>query len=175
MAETTTLTVLRGCTLTLSDGTSPAAKSYTVILTEGAVTFTNGAHDIVRARDTDGDFLGVARQGAQSGPSTITFTAMMFGTGDDATDIALTDIVNNAGLFADGTWVSTSTDSEFVTVDATFSIPALDVKDGATYAWNDCVVQPGSSVEATRDGFRLSLTLESPDAYPTITTVAPTP
>lgn len=173
MAETNTPDILRGYTLVLTDGT----RSYTVRLTEGSVSSTNGGHNIVRAQDTNGDFIGPGRQGAQAGVSTIAFTGWMFGTGGDATDVALTDLVHRAGLES-STWVAqTGITSDTKVKDYTATLTRADLASatsanaskGASYVWSGCIFQPGSSVEWTRDGIKISGTLESPNAYPTIT------
>jgi hypothetical protein len=171
LAETTQPKVIRGATLTISDGTSGTPLTYSVILTEGSLDTTNAGYTKVDALDTNGSPYGPTRKGAQNGKSTGSLTSMMFGAGDHATDIALTDIAHQSGLFAN--WVTTVAGSDFVMVTIVFTMPATAGVAGATYTWTRCTIDEGSSVNWSRDGNKISLAWSSQNAFPTVDTVAP--
>jgi hypothetical protein len=169
MAETNQMKVTRNLTIGFGDGT----RSYTVVNDSGAITWTNGGYDVVRARDSAGDFTGPPRAG-QANPSTIEIDAAMFGAGANASEVALTDFAHLSGLFS-STWTTTESGSDAVVkpFNVTITIAAAGGVAGATYVYNDCVVRPGSSVTGARDGIRVKASLESPQAYATVATVAP--
>lgn len=168
MAETTQLKVSRNLTLTVTDGT----RSYTPRIDSGVITITAGGRDTVRARDSAGDFVGPARAG-QANVSTIELDVAMFGAGANASDVAAVDFAWLCGLVS-STWTTTEsgsdTDTKAFTVTATQA--ASGGVDGATYALSDCIVRPGGKVTTARDGHRVTLVFESPNPYPTVTTVA---
>lgn len=169
MAETNQMKVTRNVTIGFGDGT----RSYTVVNDSGAIAWTNGGYNVIRATDSAGDFYGPPRQGAAN-VSTIEIDAAMFGAGANASDVALTDFAHLSGLFS-STWTTTETgsDSGVKPFNVTITIAAAGGVAGATYVFNDCVVRPGSSVTGARDGIRVKCTLESPNPYATVATVAP--
>lgn len=169
MAETTQLKVSKDLTVTFADGT----RSYTPRIDSGTITMTNGGYNIVRARATDGTFVGPPRQG-EANVSTIEFDVAMFGAGADASDVSASDFAELAGLFS-STWTTTESGSDAAVkpFTCTIALAAAGGVAGASRVYSDCVVQPGSSVTPSRTGNRVKFTLESPNPYPAVTTVAP--
>lgn len=167
MAEQTYFHTLRGATLKFKDG-SGSPKEYTIRLTSGQAAITAGGYTIVRMKDAAGDFIGPARKGEVANPSTVSISAAMFDPGANASEAVLMDIMNGTGYFA-STWTSTDTDSDMETFDFTLALADSGTNKGATYALNDCVVQPGWSMNPARDGIMLTFTVESPNAVIGIT------
>jgi len=167
MAEQTYFHTLRGATLKFKDG-GGSPKEYTIRLTSGQAAITAGGYTIVRMKDAAGDFIGPARKGEVANPSTVSISAAMFDPGANASEAVLMDIMNGTGYFA-STWTSTDTDSDLETFDFTLALADSGTNKGATYALNDCVVQPGYSMNPARDGIMLTFTVESPNAVIGIT------
>lgn len=169
---------LRNATLKLKDATGTPL-SFTIKLTQGTATFTAAGHNIVRMRDTAGDFTGPARLGEQAGVSTLSFQAILESAGAHASTVALLDFAKPVGYGAVASvpWKTTtdtiatelkSFDLELNTTDLTLGNSGSTEK-GATYKLNDCIIQPGVTLEANRTGWLLSMTWESPDAHISIT------
>ncbi len=174
MAEVSGMILLRDATITIEDGTTPSPITLTVIATEGTMTFTNGGHNIVRQMNNAGEFTGAARLGEQAGTSTISLETKILSAGNHATVNALIDLTKPAKHGP--TWVSTSGTiaAEMITVNIKVAVADLtdansDTIKGATYDLDDCIIQAGASINMTRDGWRLSMTFESPEPYVTIT------
>jgi hypothetical protein len=167
MAEQTYFHTLRGATLKFKDG-GGTPKEYTIRLTSGQAAITAGGYTIVRMKDAAGDFIGPARKGEVANPSTVSISAAMFDPGANASEAVLMDIMNGTGYFA-STWTSTDTDSDLETFDFTLALADSGTNKGAVYALNDCVVQPGYSMNPARDGIMLTFTVESPNAVIGIT------
>ncbi len=167
MAESTVFRVTKDATITLTDG-SGTPKVCTLRVHSGAVTFTAGGANIVRAMSTAGRFLGPPRDGGQAGPSTVQIEVMVYEI-DDGTDIAQADVLRQffpAGSAAAG--MASSGDSpDFVELDFALALAAVGDNPAKTISLSNCVCQPGWSFVAGRDGFKLSATLESPDIEPT--------
>lgn len=168
MAETTQLKVSRNLTLAITDGT----RSYSPRLDTGVATITAGGRATVRARDSAGDFVGPARAG-EANVSTIELDVAMFGAGANASDPAAVDFAWLCGLVS-STWTTTESGSDADTKAFTVTLTqaASGGVDGATWALSDCIVRPGGKVTTARDGHRVALVFESPNPYPTVTTVA---
>lgn len=169
MAETTVLTVAKDATITFTSGDG-TPKVYTVKIHSGAATITAGGKTIVRAMDTDGTYIGPARDGGQAGVSTIQIEAMVYDCGANSTEAVFIDFAKQTGTgYVDSTWTTTDSGPDFMAYDVKIVIADVGSKKGATYLLNDCIVQPGASIAMARDGFKVSMTLESPDSFPTIT------
>ena len=163
MAEGNQLRVGKDCTAVWTG----SGDGLTFILTEDTrLTITNGGNDIIRARNSDGSFRGLAR-GGNANVSTIAIAGKMYGApleGESETYYA--DAISNSGRFAtqkpatkdfhDGTLV--------VTMASTGGEP------GATYTFTECILQPGSSITVATDGIMMSGTWEAPVAHATIAT-----
>lgn len=169
MAESSQILVRRGATVTLTDS-SGTPKTYTGRY-DGTIRITRGGHDLVRGRDTSGNFLGIPRQGQQSGPSSLELDGMVYGAGGNTTDGSLMDVLSETfpitGLTSAGVsgedfvWAKVEITTPNVTVGAT-------AKKGSVVRLDNVVITT-SSVDFGMDGIRASFTLESNDAYPTIT------
>lgn len=169
MAETTILTVSKDALIRFKDN-SGTPKTYTVKIHSGQAEITPGGKTIVRAMDTDGSYVGVARDGGQAGVSTIRIEAMVYDVGANTTEAVFMDFVNQAGTgYVGSDWTSTDGGPDFTSYDVEVVIADVGSKKGATYLLNDCIVQPGAQITVARDGFRVSMTLESPDPNVTIT------
>lgn len=171
ITETDQLSIPRGSTLILSDGDAVNGFTYQLRIRGGTLTINNGGHNIVRAMDEDGDFVGPARKGAQAGPSTMAFSIKVFRTGGDATTLAAIDwLVQNSGSTPFGNLTTTeASGGDFTAMDATFALADVGTQKGASYLLQDCIPQPGISVTNAEDGIEISGTIESPDARVTIT------
>ena len=173
MAETTCPLILRGASLVFTDA-SGTPKTYTVLL-DGSVSFTNGGHEIVRGRDTNGDFYGIPRQGQQAGVSTMELSGVrIYGAGSSTTEAALIDFIMGNGPAVSG-WLGTGNiTTERKPWNVTLNVPDVTVSPattvkGAIYSLIDCLVQPGAQLSPQLDGFRATATFESPEPYITIT------
>ncbi len=169
MAETNQMKVSRQTTIQFSDGTN----TYTPRVDSGTITITNGGYNIVRARDSAGDFVGPPRQG-EANVSTIDMDLAQFGAGGHASDVAGTDFAFLSGLFS-STWATTESGSDagVKPFNVVITQAASGGVAGATYTFNDCVVRPGTKLTTGRDGNRIAFTLECPAAFGTVATVAP--
>lgn len=167
----TTLRVPRGTIVTLRDG---ASNTLRMRVRQGTLTLTEGGHNIVRAKDENGENIGPARKGAQAGESTVAVDLQLFALGGDATDPAAVDyLTQNVGAgTALANWTSsdgnTDFDHGFFTMDWDIALPVVG-GSGATYSLSDCVPQPGTGFTNPAEGLNLTGTLESPDARWTIT------
>ena len=169
MPETTQLKVSRNTTVSFGDGT----RTYAPVLDSGTITITAGGYNIVRARDSAGDFVGPPRAG-ESNVSTIEFDVAQFGAGAHASEAYATDFAFLSGAYS-STWTTTESgsDSPVKPFNVTVTQAAANGVAGATYVLNDCVVRPGASLTTGREGNRVRFTLESPNPFPTVATVAP--
>lgn len=167
MAESTVFRVTKDATITLTDGSSPQ-KGCTLRIHSGAVTFTAGGANIVRAMSTTGRFLGGPRDGGQAGVSTVQVEVMVYEI-DDGTDIAQADIFRQ--FFPTGSaavaMVTAGDSPDFVELDFALALAAVGDNPAKTISLSNCLCQPGWSLAAARDGFKLSATFESPDLEPT--------
>ena len=171
MAETTILTVAKDATITFSSGDA-TPKTYTVKIHSGSATIAAGGKTIVRAMDTDGSYVGIARDGGQAGVSTIQIEAMVYDCGANTTEAVFMDFAKQSGTgYVNTAWASAESGGggDFLAYDVKVNIANVGAKKGATYLLNDCIVQPGAQITVARDGFKVSMTLESPDSFPTIT------
>lgn len=172
MADVTPGTVLRvqrGSRFVFSDG-SGTPNTILLRARAGTVTITPGGHNIIRAMNEDGDYLGSSRQGAQAGVTTVAFAIKLFDCGGDPTTPAMLDYVwqnHESGTALDG-WTSTDTNSDFFEMDLKISIPVRG-GSGGDYEFVDLVPQPGASLSNAEDGWELSGTFECAQAFPTIT------
>lgn len=170
VTETNNLQIPRGTTLILSDGDAVNGYTYQLRIRGGTLTITNGGHEIVRAMDEDGDYIGPARKGAQAGVSTMAATIKLFRTGGDAATLAAIDwLVQNTNTPVTNLTTTEAAGGDFTALDCTFAMPDLGSNKGASYKLNDCIPQPGVSVANADDGIEISFTIESPDARVTIT------
>ena len=62
--------------------------------------------------------------------------------------------------------VTAGTSPDFVELDFALALAAVGDNPAKTISLSDCVCQPGWSLAAARDGFKLSATFESPDLEP---------
>jgi hypothetical protein len=171
MAETTILTVAKDAIIQLSSGDA-SPKTYTVKIHSGSATLAAGGKTIVRAMDTDGTYVGIARDGGQAGVSTIQIEAMVYDVGANTTEAVFMDFVKQGGTgYVNTSWASAESGggADFLAYNVKIIIADVGAKKGATYLLNDCIVQPGAQISMARDGFKVSMTLESPDSFPTIT------
>lgn len=170
---------LRNATMTITDATAVTPLTFVVKITQGTATFTTGGHQIVRMRDTAGDFTGPARLGEQAGVSTLSLQVMLESAGAHASTVAMLDFAKPVGYGAVASvpWETTSTtvatelksfDIDITTTDLTLGNSGGTEK-GAEYKLTDCIIQPGTTLEANRIGWLLNMTWESPDAHLTIT------
>lgn len=140
---------------------------------DGTVSIQAGGYTPVRAVNAAGTFVGVARNGGQAGPTTISISAKQFGAPGHASDVTLTDFAFLSGLFS-STWTTTDgSDTGMKAFNVVITQAATHSTAGATYTINDCIVRPGSKMAPALDGVMIDLELESAAAYPTIATVAP--
>jgi len=173
MAETSQITTRRGMTVKLTDSSSPTPKTYTGRF-DGNVVATAAKFEVVRGRDTNGDFIGQPRQGQQTGPSTVALDGMVFGNGGSTTDGSLADVLG-AAFQISGLTTAAATGEQFVWASVEIRFPDVtsggSTKNGATWVLNNVVIAPGAQVTIAQDGVRASFTLESQDANFTVTEI----
>lgn len=160
---------VRGITYWVEDGAGTPLGLY-FRAAPGQASATFGGHNTVYAQDESGDFIGAPRKGTQAGPSTLALSGVrVHGAGGNATTLSLLDLLTQSGT-PFGTLTSTDTDSDWDNVLSLKwkTIDAGTLK-GATYTLTKVTFQPGASYAVTPDGITASFTLQSPDAYPSIT------
>lgn len=140
----------------------------------GQVVFTNGGYSYSYTLDESGDLVKKSRRIAQqAGPSTIAFSGVKVnraGGGTDPLEFGIPDIQDPQGALMQGGNIGEA--------NGCLSVPAGDVymqtpdcgdQKGATYCWEDCAPQAGSTLNPTSEGFVGSWTMESTSAGAIIT------
>lgn len=150
---------------------SGTPKTYPVICDSDPV-LTNAGYEHVTSMLADGTMNRIVRKGPQAGTSKLELDCLMYGAGDHASDVALVDFLNNAGLYVSG-WTGTQSPSDFKQFDVRVTLAAKNGVAGGYYELQDCWFSPGTQVTFGKSGIRIKGTLESPDAYATTETVAP--
>lgn len=175
MAETTVHLMLQDVTVTFYDATGTPL-TYTVKLTEGTITFTEGKKSQVWSSNTDGTRL-TKRDGPPTRFAQVVFRCKCFSVGDDGTDVNLLDIVRQDGVVG-STWVSTDPvvsgerkllGCKLTIADRVYGTGPTTEK-GGIYDFQDGDFLDGAEVEATNDGgWMLSATFESKNMLPVVT------
>jgi len=140
MAESvTSWPARRGTVITLKDG----SRTFAVVHGEIDPKMTDRSFDLVWSKDSNGNYHVTARQGDQTGPSTLDLSGVqVFHAGDHPTEAAIVDIAFGTGWFA-ANWSSTEAGSDFKNITIEVKLPQNVA--GTTYStWTltDAFVAP---------------------------------
>ena len=171
MAESKVFRVPKDTTVTFTDG-SGSPKVLTLRIHSGTCSMVSGGVAIVRAKDTNGRYLGPPRDGGQAGATTVQLEVLVYEV-DDGTDLAQADVLRQvypAGSAAAG-MVTAGDSPDFTELDFKMALAAAGDNPAQNISLSNCVVQPGASLTMSPEGMKLSVTLESPDIEPTYAAV----
>jgi len=157
MAETVIPLSINDCTLTFSDGTTPTPVTYTVRLTEGTVTLTDGEYEHFMATDAMGVPLsGTApRQAGVRRMCGATFSCKIFDVGKktSGTEYVFLDVVRNEGEWnTDTTPTTTSPDSTMHTWDLFLTVANRGSEKGGVYKIPNARLSGNLAIEISRAG-----------------------